>query len=479
MTTKRTLLLIGGLTGIVLAGAPARGGDLLPMIVTNLSGNLHVSQGIPCGTAQSDSAITGGRIELTPAGGVNVAGGKQFVLTRATLDFAAFNISGSCSGFGGSRHYTSLHVQLAKATAFTATDAGGGAFAVTIPKADFLIYEAAVVDSKSETGYKQPSQDVTGTIDLTNGTVQMTVVLGTSVHFKEGCLGDHCVIDETDGGTLTTTLSGTITLPDSDGDGVPDGVDNCRFTPNPDQTPVATPVITAPPNLTLGSCADHHIGVASAADVCEGRAVSVSNDAPGTFAIGANTVTWSGNDGVDPVVHATQTVTIVDTTAPVFTFVPPDITLNDCKSVDLGLPAATDDCAGTVTFTNNAPASFGVGETLVTWTAGDVSGNHATAVQIVTVHDTVPPTVSCVATNPTGSSFRVSATDACGAPTIRLGTYVLATGEIVKIEQTGQPGIRLVNDVKSGAIRHFQVGKGEAVITATDGSGNVASAICR
>jgi len=39
--------------------------------------------------------------------------------------------------------------------------------------------------------------------------------------------------------------------------------------------------------------------------------------------------------------------------------------------------------------------------------------------------------------------------------------------------------VHLINEVGPEHIKHFHVGKGEAVITATDGSGNVSSAICR
>ena len=57
-------------------------------------------------------------------------------------------------------------------------------------------------------------------------------------------------MDETTDGTLTATLSGTIVFPDSDNDGVPDRSDNCRFVPNADQAPVATPVVTPPGAIT-------------------------------------------------------------------------------------------------------------------------------------------------------------------------------------------------------------------------------------
>jgi hypothetical protein len=294
-------------------------------------------------------------------------------------------------------------VQLGKAVAFTALDRGDGVFHVTIPKDDFLIYETAVVDGRSsEKGYTHPSQDVTGTIDLTRGTVAMHAVVARSIHFKEGC-SIRCIIDEDDPGTLTVDLSGAIAFPDTDADGVADRADNCRFVANPDQSPVATPIITPPPSLTLASCADHHIGVAKAGDICDG---------------------------------------------------------------------------GPVTITNNAPRIFLVGTTTITWTAHDGSGNTDTGTQTVTVTDTVAPTIACVPDGPPGGSFRVTGIDACGAPTIRLGSFVLANGETLQITPSLKPGVTLVGVSGLKRVRHFAVGPGENVINATDASGNVASASC-
>jgi hypothetical protein len=306
------------------------------------------------------------------------------------------------------------------------------------------------------------------------------VVLGTRVTFRAGCVpGLGCVINETHNGTLTADLAGTIVFPDADGDGVPDRTDNCKFTANPTQATVATPTLTPPPAVTLDSCLSRNFGVAAAADVCNGLPVTVTSDAPTQFDLGANLVTWRAADSMSRVATATQTVTIVDTTPPTFTSVPPNVFMNNCGPASLGLPTATDDCAGQPTFSNDAPPIFYVGVTPVTWTATDVSGNERTAVQTVTVVDEVPPAVTCDATNPPGSSFRVSATDAClGAPVIRLGTHVLADGEVIMINETGRPGIRLVNTVGPDRIKHFQVGKGEAIISATDASDNVATVAC-
>jgi len=62
-------------------------------------------------------------------------------------------------------------------------------------------------------------------------------------------------------------------------------------------------------------------------------------------------------------------------------------------------------------------------------------------------------------------------------PVIRLGTFVPAQGEIVQIQESGQPGVRLVNNISGDNLRHFQVGKGEAVIPATDAANNVATVV--
>ena len=319
---------------------------------------------------------------------------------------------------------------------------------------------------------------MTGTIDFGTGSIQMHVVVATKIHVD--VLGDY------DGG-LTADLSGTLGLPDADGDGVPDASDNCPLVANADQSPVVSPLVTAPGAVTLNSCLATAIGTPTTVDACFGGPLSVSNDAPHPYPLGSTVVTWSAVDGHSNVGTDTQTVTIADTTPPVFTSVPANITMNNCGPADLGLPTATDDCGGSPTFTNNAPPYFFVGPTAVTWTATDISGNHATATQTVTVTDTVPPAVSCVPVWPPHDGddhhegdhhdsddgfFRVSSSDACGAPTIRIGSYVLTNGETIKIEEIHKPGVRLVDIEGRRHIKEFHVGPDQAVITSTDGSGN-------
>jgi hypothetical protein len=480
MNKHSMLLLVAGT--IAAATAPAVATDLRPMVVTNLTGTLHIMQPIPCnGTINQTTPVTGGRLQLTPAEGLDVTSGKRFALTRADVFFANFSVTGSCAGISDTRSFTQVAVQLGHIASFTAVPAGADVFSVTIPRDDFSVYQSAFVNGVPESDLTTPSQDVTGTIDLANGVVSFLVTIPTRVRFQAGCVPEvGCAIDETKDGALTAIIAGTIAFPDTDADTVPDRTDNCRFVANPDQSPVATPAIAAAEDVTLASCVDHAIGFATAADRCDAEPVTVTNNAPATFVVGPNLVTWTAQDSQSRVATAGQTVTVVDTTAPIFTLVPPDVTVNNCGAVTLGAPAADDDCAGTPTFTNNAPAFFQVGATPVVWTARDASGNTTTATQMVTVNDQTLPAIACVPAGPPGGTFQVSTSDACaGAPTIRIGSYVLANGERIKIQETGTPGVRLINVVGSDLIRHFDVGKGEAVITATDTSGNVATVTCQ
>ena len=64
------------------------------------------------------------------------------------------------------------------------------------------------------------------------------------------------------------------------------------------------------------------------------------------------------------------------------------------EQVVLGTASASD-VVGISEITNDAPEIFPFGTTIVTWTATDISGN-SNSVQTVTVHDTVPPSGTCV-----------------------------------------------------------------------------------
>lgn len=145
---------------------------------------------------------------------------------------------------------------------------------------------------------------------------------------------------------------------------------------------------------------------------------TVSPAAPGNiYTVGAtytvvSTVTEGGNTA-----SVTQQLKIVDDTQPTIT-APPPVTVNadpvSCSvpraGVSLGNPAIGAHC-GLPTASNNAPSSFPLGQTTVTWTVTDTSGNTATANQIVTVVDVTAPVITVNGANPMTVECHTSFTD--------------------------------------------------------------------
>lgn len=122
-----------------------------------------------------------------------------------------------------------------------------------------------------------------------------------------------------------------------------------------------------------------------------------------------------------------QKITVIDNINPTITCAAPvsvNVDANACSTdasnVTLGTPTTYDNCS-VATVTNDAPASFLIGDTAVTWTVTDGSGNTATCTQIVTVTDNIPPvfvealpedaTFEC---NNVPEAATLTATDNCG-----------------------------------------------------------------
>jgi len=91
----------------------------------------------------------------------------------------------------------------------------------------------------------------------------------------------------------------------------------------------------------------------------------------------------NGNGIADPIDTCPGATFGPDRTPPQFTFVPPSITTSACSGLNPGHATAVDPCG--VTITNDAPAAFPIGTTLVRWTARDNAGNTTVATQTVTV----------------------------------------------------------------------------------------------
>jgi RTX calcium-binding nonapeptide repeat (4 copies)/HYR domain len=115
----------------------------------------------------------------------------------------------------------------------------------------------------------------------------------------------------------------------------------------------------------------------------DGDPFTCSLNPPGPFSLGPTAVTLTCTDTPGASASCSAQVTVVDTTPPTFSSVPPAVTISTCVNASIGQATATDNC-GPVTVTSNKPAKFPLGTTTVTWTATDGAGLTATATQQVT-----------------------------------------------------------------------------------------------
>lgn len=132
--------------------------------------------------------------------------------------------------------------------------------------------------------------------------------------------------------------------------------------------------------------------------------------------------TFTATDACGNVSTAVQTITVQDTTAPEFAFVPGDYTAECSEDMPMVEAVATDNC-GPVSIAESILTTPGAcaGEYVMTrtFTATDDCGNSTTAVQTIVVQDTTAPelvipadyTAECSDEHPLGDAL---ATDNCG-----------------------------------------------------------------
>ncbi|MCH9698017.1 MAG: IPTL-CTERM sorting domain-containing protein [Gammaproteobacteria bacterium] len=222
------------------------------------------------------------------------------------------------------------------------------------------------------------------------------------------------------------------------------------------------PVVTPPADINqeaTGPTTAVVLGNATVTDLVDSGLIATPNN-PGPFPVGPTTVTWSATDLSSNIGTATQTVTIVDTTAPVIslnganpltlttadTFTDPGATATDLVdgNVSAGISAS-----GTV---NTAiPATY-----TITYSVTDTAGNPATATRTVIVNDGIPPVVTPPA-NITQEATGLTTTVSLGTATV---TDDVDTGLMATPSTTGP----------------FPVGITTVTWTSTDNNGNVGSA---
>ena len=116
--------------------------------------------------------------------------------------------------------------------------------------------------------------------------------------------------------------------------------------------------------------------------------------------------------------------------------------------------------------TNDAPAAFPLGQTTITWTAADATGNEVHATQVVTVRDTTAPVITLTNDNADGNTVsrgsayrehRATATDA--------------------VDDNTELAIRIAID--ASAVDTNRLGTYPVTYDVTDAAGNVADTVTR
>ena len=222
------------------------------------------------------------------------------------------------------------------------------------------------------------------------------------------------------------------------------------------------PSIIAPAAITknlLSGCTYSSLTLGTPFTLDNCSIATITNNAPTTFPIGTTTVVWTVTDGSGNIATANQLITIVDNINPTIT-APAAVTMNvvsgcSATGVVLGTPITADNCS-VASVTNNAPATFPIGTTTVTWTVTDASGKTATANQLVTIVDNINPTISAPA------AVSVNLTNGCAASNVVLGTPITADNCSVASITNNAPAI-------------FQLGTTTVTWTVTDASGNSAT----
>ncbi len=182
--------------------------------------------------------------------------------------------------------------------------------------------------------------------------------------------------------------------------------------------PAAPPAFDPPPAALVLECGEPLPAIedlaytnGGAADclimgAAPGVPTTVDGCVPGM--VGVTTVTWTvpaADDCNNIGITATQTITFVDTTDPEFDPCPADIIMAapaaDCEAVVVFPDPTVMDCdPATVVTQTGGPASgsvFPVGNTTITYTALDCSGNEAVCSFDIIVEDVGVPTITCPA----------------------------------------------------------------------------------
>ncbi|MDE0561265.1 MBG domain-containing protein [Algoriphagus sp. NF] len=213
-------------------------------------------------------------------------------------------------------------------------------------------------------------------------------------------------------------LTVSIALTDGGGNTGATATDNSATL---DQTP-PVPDLSDLPDINV-QCVLTNLTPPTATDNLSGAVTGTNNVSLPITTQGTTVVTWTYDDGNGNTSTQNQNVIIDDTTPPVPDVLSlPNITAQ-CQVTSLTPPTATDNCAGTVTVTNNATLPITTqGTTVITWSYNDGNGNITFQNQNVIIDDTTPPTPDVIGLPTITAQCEVTSltpptgTDNCGGP---------------------------------------------------------------
>ncbi|WP_299880391.1 choice-of-anchor U domain-containing protein [uncultured Cocleimonas sp.] len=180
----------------------------------------------------------------------------------------------------------------------------------------------------------------------------------------------------------------------------------------------APPVITAPADIP----AFQATGVTSAVmlgtpvindDIDAGLTATPSPDGS-SLPLGTTPITWTVTDGIGNISTTIQSVTVVDTLAPVITLLPQQIITLEATANQTPVTISatvTDAVSSGLTAIPSTTGPFPVGTTIVTWSVTDGANNTSTAMQTVTIADTTPPVITLNGSSTVSLDFGGAFTD--------------------------------------------------------------------
>ena len=245
-----------------------------------------------------------------------------------------------------------------------------------------------------------PTSPVTAVADATTGTavVDFSSLVTASDNVDENLALTCIPASGTAFSYGSTTVTCTATDDGPNADGLPNSTTGSFVVSVSDNEPPVI-VLNGSPSVTHEAGSAYTDAGASAFDAVQGMVVPTIGGAlidestlPGSYQ-----VIWSAVDASGNIATLPRAVIVQDTTPPV---IAPSATqvfeataaMTPSADVTLTTPAATD-AVGVVSLTNNAPGSYPLGDTIVTWTASDAAGLSSTSNHTVRLVDTTAPTI--------------------------------------------------------------------------------------